>query len=336
MKAYACYNTDVGIRMQSSSGGVFTLLALYTIKRSGIVYGVTMSEDCYSAVFTRITNENDICKLRGSKYLQAKVGNTFRIVKQDLDDGRLVLFSGTGCQINGLKNYLKNDYVNLICVDVVCHGTPSPALWKKYAEHQEKAYGKLIEVNFRCKNESRSGFGIRENQQYISKDKDSFMQMFLRDYCLRPSCYECVAKEEKKSDITIADFWGVQNIAPEMNDGMGISLILVRTGKGQEILDKIETQLQLKEISYNDAVKFNPSEYRSVTRPSQRDYFFLDMNKMIFEELEGKYAAPISIPFFTKVKHKIKRMIKAILRIYSGINWKANGYGLLLTFKKDN
>lgn len=111
---------------------------------------------------------------------------------------------------------------------------------------------------------------------YISKDKDSFMQMFLRDYCLRPSCYECAAKKMRMSDLTIADFWGINDVAPEMNDGMGTSLILIRTDKGQESFNHISDGMKLKEVSYEAGVKGNPAEFRSCARPPQRDTFFSD------------------------------------------------------------
>ena len=179
------------------------------------MYGVAMAEDCYSAEFISVTDEEGLRKLRGSKYLQAKVGNTYKNVKKDLLDGKGVLFTGTGCQINGLKSFLQKDYENLICIDVICHGAPSTALWKKYVQYQEqKNGGKLTYVNFRCKDESWADFGMKEairrgnriKKKYISKNTDPYMLMFLRDYCLRPSCYECVAKDVKKSDLTIADF----------------------------------------------------------------------------------------------------------------------------------
>lgn len=255
-------------------------------EQQGVVYGVAMSEDCYSAEFISITSRENLTKLRGSKYLQAKVGNTYKSVKRDLASGKLVLFTGTGCQVNGLKTFLRKEYDNLVCVDVICHGAPSPALWYEYAKHQEqKNCGKLKGINFRCKDDSWEDFGMKEvlesipegkvKKIYISKDKDAYMQMFLRDYCLRPSCYECIAKKVKMSDVTIADFWGINNVAPDMNDGMGTSLVLIRTDKGKSIVEKVSSCMKLKEVSYEDGVRENPAEYKSCHRPSQRDTFFV-------------------------------------------------------------
>lgn len=329
LKVYACYNTDKDVRLSSSSGAVFSSLAEYVLEQRGVVYGVAMAEDCYSAEFISVTSKEQLTKLHGSKYLQAKVGNTYRSVKEDLVAGKLVLFSGTGCQVNGLKKFLGNEYDNLICVDVICHGAPSPALWKKYAIYQEqKNAGKLKSINFRCKDESWTDFGMKEicksipdnetKKLYISKDKDSYMQMFLRDYCLRPSCYECAAKNVKMSDLTIADFWGINDVAPEMNDGMGTSLVLVRTEKGKDVFKRVSSSMKLKEVSYEDGVRGNPAEYKSCARPMQRNTFFDDMQSMSFEELRQKYAAPIKLSFITRVKRKAKKAIKKVLRVIGG------------------
>ena len=319
LEVYACYNTDKGVRLSSSSGAVFSSLAEYVLEQQGVVYGVAMSTDCYSAEFISVTSKEQLTKLRGSKYLQAKVGNTYKSLKADLMSGKLVLFSGTGCQVNGLKSFLGKEYENLICVDVICHGAPSPTLWRKYVTYQEqKNGGKLKGINFRCKDDSWTDFGMKEicenipgdetKKLYISKDKDAYMQMFLRNYCLRPSCYECTAKKVKMSDLTIAD----------MNDGMGTSLALIRTEKGKDIFEKISSSMKRKEVSYKDGVRGNPAEYKSCARPMQRNTFFDDMQRMSFEELKQKYAAPIKLSFVTKVKRKAKKAIKKVLRVIGG------------------
>lgn len=342
-KVYACYNKDKDVRLSSSSGAVFSSLAEYVLNKSGIVYGVAMSEDCYSAEFIGVTDSEGLTKLRGSKYLQAKVGNTFKSVKKELQAGKLVLFTGTGCQVNGLKTFLGKDYDNLICMDVICHGAPSPALWREYARDQEKKMGgKLKEINFRCKDDSWVDFGMKEvlstipedsvKKFYISKDKDPYMQMFLRDYCLRPSCYECMVKKEKMSDLTVADFWGIKDVAPEMNNGLGTSLVLIRTKKGQEIFNYISCEMKLKEVTYEAGVKGNPAEYKSCVRPSQRDTFFDDMHTMSFEELEGKYAPPIKYSLKTRAKRKTKKIMKSMLRVIGGAESNVE-YDLLFVFR---
>lgn len=319
IKAYAAYAKDDSLRLSSSSGAVFSLLAEYILLKKGVVYGVALSADCKSAEFVRAGCLGELDRLRGSKYLQAKVGNTYNQVKADLENGINVLFSGTGCQVNGLKLFLQKNYENLFCVDVICHGVPSPALWRKYVEHMEKQNeAKLLSVNFRCKEDSWQDFGIKaqDNKQkeiYISKDKDPFMQMFLRDYCLRPSCYKCIAKKVKMSDMTIADFWGIERSAPDMNDGRGTSLVLIRSEKGAAFFRQISSRMVYKRVSYEEGVRGNPSEYQSVPRPVERDIFFQDMNAFTFDALQKKYAASVSVPFVRRAKRKAK---KAFLWFY--------------------
>lgn len=304
LQTYAAYSDNDDVRKKSSSGGIFSLLA----SNFDVVYGVAMTDDCYGAHFVRA--EKDISALRGSKYLQARVGDTFQKVKKDLEAGISVLFTGTGCQVNGLKKFLNKDYDNLFCVDVICHGVPSPALWKAYIHHREQALGERIQsVNFRCKEKGWKNFGMRENEVFSSKDTDPYMKMFLRDYCLRPSCYYCKAKDIKMADITIADFWGIDAVAPEMNDDKGISLVLVRTEKGRTLFEGLRGQLQCKEVSYEDGVRQNPAEYASVYRPKERDTFFEDMASLSFQQLAEKYSNPRKLSFFKKVKRKIKRIL---------------------------
>lgn len=340
IKTYACYLNDDNVRLISSSGAVFSVLASYVFSLGGVVYGVTMAEDCYSAEFVAITCEDDINKLRGSKYLQAKIGNTYKNVKKDLLQGKTVMFTGTSCQVNGLKKFLEKDYENLICIDIICHGAPSPALWKKYAQYQEvKNGGKLVYVNFRCKDEKKTTLvAINKVDQkdkikikYISKNIDSYMQMFLKDYCLRPSCYECVAKNNKMSDITIADFWGIDAVVPGMNDGKGISLVLVRSELGQSLFNILAKKMELKEVAYESGVKRNLAEYMSCIRPPQRDAFFNDMYTMSFEELKRKYI--VSIKFSKKVERKIKNLIKTIIR---RVTVNSSDYGMFFLFKQED
>lgn len=315
-KVYACYNKDKDVRLSSSSGAIFSSLAEYVLNENGIVYGVAMAEDCYSAELLRVETKEKLSYLRGSKYMQAKVGDAFKSVRDDLILGTKILFTGTGCQINGLKGYLGKDYENLICVDVICHGVPSPALWRKYVEYQEKKNGgKLKHIDFRCKDSSWVDFGMKEilindsneKKLYISKENDPYMQLFLKNYSLRPSCYNCAAKTNKMSDLTIADFWGIEDVAPEMNDGKGTSLVITRTEKGQKLFEQIKNDTQWKEVSYNDGVKCNPSEYSSVGKPKERACFFADMNKMTIQQLEKKYVYG---PLWKRIGRKVKAKVK--------------------------
>ena len=340
LSAYACYNKDENVRLNSSSGAIFSILAEYIFQKKGIVYGVAMSEDSYSAEYIGITCKEDLGKLRGSKYMQAKVGDTFRQIKKHLTDGREVLFSGTGCQVNGLKCYLGKHYENLVCIDVICHGAPSSALWKNYVQYQERKHnGKLKYINFRCKDDKWQNLLIKKiytevsehnlKKIYISKDMDSYIQMFLRNYSLRPSCYKCIAKEIKMADITIADFWGIENIAPEMDDGKGISLVLVRSKQGKKVFEDISPKMKIKEVSYEEGIRGNSSEYCSAKRPVERDTFFKNMSNKSFEELEKIYGLPVKL----SIKSKVKKCIKNIIETYVLKRHKRNDdYGLFFLF----
>lgn len=324
MKTYAAiYKNE--IREMSSSGGVFSALA----SQFEVVYGVAMTKDCYGAEMIRV--EGDVSPLRSSKYLQAKLGDSFKRTREDLILGKKVLFSGTGCQINGLKNFLGREYDNLFCIDVVCHGVPSPKLWREYVKFQESKHGKLEQINFRAKEESWKKFGIKENHLYIPRGKDPFMNMFLDDFCLRPSCYNCRAKKYRLSDISIADFWGIEQVAPEMNDGMGTSLIIARTEKGQKLFDSIKEKLNWKEVDYNDAVRDNPAEYRSAIRPLQRDTFFSDLQLRSFNYMIRKYAPDTKIMRLRNLWRKAKGIVKKC--VGGGVTPRTNSnYGMLFVF----
>ena len=312
---YAAYARMEELRESSSSGAIFSLLAEGVLHRGGVVYGVAMTRDCKAAEFLRVEDVAQLSRLRGSKYVQANMKDTLRSVRNDLQAGTEVLFTGTGCQINGLKLFLGKEYDNLLCIDVICHGVPSPALWRKYAEHREMEYGgKLVSVDFRCKEHGWADFGLKEvaenkRQAYSSSDKNPFMQIFLRDYCLRPSCYACVARKNRNSDLTIGDFWGIDSVAPEMDDGKGTSLVLVKTEKGKKAFEERKDDLVLKVVSYEAGVKGNPAEYKSPVRPPQRETFFQDLNTLSFPDIERRYAAPLPVPLKKKLKQIIKKMI---------------------------
>lgn len=300
MNTYAAYY-DHEIRLDSSSGGLFSVIA----SEFDIVYGVAMTKDNYGAEFIRA--ERDISALRGSKYLQATLGDTFKLVKEDLINGKRVLFTGTGCQINGLSHFLKKEYSNLFLLDVVCHGVPSHKVWRGYLKEQEKNNGKVTTVHFRCKKNGWKDFGLEENQKFIPMSQNSYMQLFLRNYCLRPSCYECHAKEYKCSDMTIADFWGIEEIVPEMYDENGVSLVIVRTEKAQDLFSRIRSSIVCTEVSYEDGVKENSAEYKSVERPIQRAGFYNDLNSKGYRYAAKKY---LEGPTWKRTARKIKKILR--------------------------
>lgn len=337
-RVYAAYAKDKDLRLSSSSGAMFSLFANHILSLSGVIYGVALSEDCYSAVYERVTESEGLSKLRGSKYFQSRIGDTYKLVKKDLLDGKIVLFTGTGCYVNGLKTFLQKEYDNLYCMDIVCHGTPSPELWKRYVQYREEQnHAKLIYANFRNKDKHDwNGFEMKEidenhNEVWISRHIDPYFSMFVKNICLRPSCYSCVAKSYKLSDITAADFWGIDKVAPEMNDNLGISLVLTRTDKGQQLFDAVEDELMCKEVSYQDGVRDNKAEYQPYEAPKGRETFFIDMNRVSFEKLSHKY---LDTPLWKKCARIAKRIIVflggAPVHIYN----QQEDYGLMMRFER--
>lgn len=312
-KAYAMYNKNEDVRLQSSSGGIFTLLAEYIINNNGKVYGATFDDD-FNVKHIGIDKLENISLLQGSKYVQSKIENVYKSVKTDLNNGRQVLFTGTPCQVVGLKSFLRKEYDNLILMDIVCHGVPSPLIWQKYLDELKKSYKQNIQqIYFRNKDTGWKNYSIKI---VFDKDiykkiglNDVYMRGFIGDIYLRPSCYSCKFKGiERISDITVADFWGIQNVKPKMDDNKGISLVVIQSEKGKAIFEKVKENIEFVNVNINESLKYNPSALKPVTYNVKRDEFFaeLSMNKNI-EELIKRYTKRNIVQ---RIKMKIKRLIK--------------------------
>ena len=294
--AYACINTDEEIRSESSSGGVFYELSKYIISQSGVVFGAGFNTR-FEVEHTFAESISDLKKFQRSKYVQSKIDGTYEQAKMFLLSGRKVLFSGTPCQIAGLKSYLGKSYDSLTCVDFICHGVPSPLVWKKYIEYQEKtSKSRTQKVDFRLKDEGWRRFSVRfifENHTKYQQTllNDLYMNVFLSDICLRPSCYHCDFKSlNRQSDITLADFWGVQNICPELDDNKGTSLVFVNSKTGVQIFDTIKNALIHKEVEINLSVKYNPSAVRSSSPHPDRTKFLVKIHNTPFNEIAKEYC----------------------------------------------
>lgn len=313
-KTYAIKNKNNDIRLQSSSGGVFTAIANEILRSNGVVFGVAFSDDFKSVEHLAVESAEDLSKLRGSKYVQSRVEASFSKVKTFLDNNRKVLFTGTPCQIEGLLSYLKKDYPNLYTQDIVCHGVPSPFVWKKYVEfREEKAGARVTDVTFRNKSTGWATYSVQmkfdNNAEYfVPISQDPYMKGFLDNTYLRSSCYDCAFKTtHRKADITLADFWGVWNIHPEMNDNKGTSLVIVNSEKGEELLNCIANQVEIIETDVNEAVKFNSAAIKSVPHNPKRAEFIKDFNCLEFEKVLKKYCSP---DWKKQLKSKIKSLIK--------------------------
>lgn len=307
MTCYAAKNIDDAVRFKSSSGGVFMPLAVTVIEKGGVVFGA-----CYNYLWevehVAVTKVEELDVLRGSKYVQSKIGGTFKEVEAYLKDGRDVLFSGTPCQVAGLKKYLRKDFDNLITIDVVCHGVPSPMVWRDYIS--QLPTDKITEI---CMKDKSTGW---RNYSFSLRDKDNntilsekasynkYLLAFIRNLTVRPSCFVCPAKAGKScSDITLADLWGIEKIIPEMDDNMGASFVCCNTEKGDRMLKSIN--IDIAAIDYDTTVPFNPCIYKSTSEPSERVAFWNKYERKGILALSSIKKSRPSI---------IKRMFRRIIR----------------------
>lgn len=310
-KVYAVKHIDENIRAASRSGGIFTALSDLILADGGIVYGCALTED-FTAVHIRAENAAERNRMRGSKYIQSKLGDTFKNVQKDLEAGKSVLFSGTSCQVAGLKQFLGKEYSNLFCVDIVCHGVPSTAVWKNYLHWQEqKNHGKAAKVDFRNKRD----FGWRDHVETIGFDNGKstnsrvFRNLFYGHMILRPSCYECPYKSVMHpGDITIADYWGIEKAAPEFDDNKGVSLVLVNNEVGENALERVKGILVWKQTELKDSMQ--PPLKAPFPRPENREQFWNDFKNKPFEYVATKYGDYGMKNDIKTLFRKIKRQIK--------------------------
>lgn len=314
---YAVKSSDDAIRQQSSSGGFFSLLADYVLAKGGVVYGAAF-DNAFNVCHSRVDDIADIHKLRGSKYVQSRIGKTFSECKDDLKAGKLVLFTGTPCQISALGHFLRKDYDNLIKVEVVCHGVPSPMIYQQYLKEtiiKDVEDRTITKVNFRTKLGSWKKYFFTveykdrgEICEYKECVTDSlYMKGFLSDLYIRPSCFECPAKNfTSGADFTIADFWGQEYSFPEFDDDKGVSAVLANTVKAQEIFSQISAVVVEKPFA--DFIKYNPSLVNSPVQTYSYGKFWKLYTKT--GELRASIAKAREIPFSIRLINKIKRVIK--------------------------
>lgn len=312
-KGYAIINRDEKTRLNSSSGGVFSLIAKEIISRGGVVFGAAFDE-AFNVQHIAIEKIEDIDKLQGSKYVQSNVENVYEQVRDFLESGSWVLFSGTPCQTSGLKAFLRKDYENLITQDFICHGVPSPLVWEKYVEYREKTAGARAKaISFRKKDESWKRYSVsflfKNNTEYRKVlTNDYYMQGFLGHLYLRNSCHDCSFKQlHRQSDLTLADFWGVEKIMPEMNDDKGTSLVLVHSIKGKELLDSIKENTITQVVAFEDSIKDNRSYLVSCQPSLFRKQFFNSIHKKQIDKLINKYCGT---GLSARLRRKIKRMFR--------------------------
>lgn len=307
---YGAKNKEEEVRRQSSSGGIFSLLAEHVINKGGVVFGVCFNKD-WEIIHDYTETIEGLAAFRGSKYVQSRIGNTYIQAEHFLKQGRFVLFSGTPCQIAGLKLYLRKDYKDLLTVDFVCHGVPSPMVWKKYLKEQLrcKNVGKnsifshskpvflnstrsVSRIEFRNKSLGWKKFsftltltmpeGHEKNSVLVSESltENIFLRGFLNNLYLRPSCYSCSSRSFKSgSDITLADFWTIGRYHPEIkDDNKGISLILTTTPLGYDQILSLRNYMDCWPSTFNVACIVNPSIYKNAVPHKYRNIFFKELS----------------------------------------------------------
>lgn len=313
LAAYALKHDDEAVRAESRSGGVFTALSDLVLQAGGVVYGCTL-ENCREAVHKRATTPEQRDSFRGSKYIQSRIHDMFKVIRKDLEDGLWVLFSGTPCQVHAVKNYCKGVDAKLLLVDIVCHGVPSPKIWGDYLDAICKQQKKTaVCVDFRDKNH----FGWADHKETVVFSDgtvysgDLFTKLFYSHLILREDCFSCPYKNlNREGDISIADCWGVNKFYPEFSDDKGISLVLINTKKGKAFFDEMKN------------VTVIPVEVEKLLQPPLKGNWGVPANYHEFWDYYGKHS-------FNKVVQKYMLSKESIV-----IRFKVTAYRVLQRIKR--
>lgn len=309
--AFAAYNTDDDIRFQSTSGGVFTLLAVYLMEKyDAVVYGAVFDEQ-FNVIHDRADSIQDLSRLRGSKYPQSRIGDTFKDIRDLLSTGRTVFFTGTPCQVAGLKRFLGKEYETLYCLDFVCHGVASDLLWRNYIDHIGKRK-KIRSIVFKHK-----ATGWKKWHFYVEyedgtiKHRRGYMTMFMGSYLaysnVRPSCYHCRFKGlEHEADFTISDCWGAGERDMSINDDKGLSALLLQNERARSIFNEIKSNLRYKQFDANELMKDNWTTFRPVPVPENRKAFFESVARESGIRALQKYYEPSLLMWIRFYYRKIR------------------------------
>lgn len=326
---YAAWSKNKDLLLSSSSGGIFSEIAIWIIEHGGAVYGASFT-DKWDIKHIRVKDVDSLQRLRGSKYVQSYIGHCYIDIKKDLLNGILVLFSGTPCQVAGLYEFMKGtryDKSKLITVDLVCHGVPSPRFFKDYINFLgERQNSTITEYSFRDKKWSWVRYNTRakfsNGKIYCGTwEGDPFMRGFLRDYCLRKSCYSCqFAVKERLGDFTLCDYWGYRKRDGECdNKDYGVSLVLVHNDKSKRIFDEIKPQLFCYSRGFEEAIESNPAFHHPFPQPILRPKFWEDYDRIGFAGIVEKYCYPDSISPLNARKYKYGRRVDMFIRLMGSV-----------------
>ena len=335
--SYAAKNRNDEIRMTSSSGGIFSALAEETLSEDGVVFGAMFDRD-WNVEHGYVEDKKELGRLRGSKYVQSHIGESYRQAEEFLKQRRKVLFTGTPCQIAGLRRILRKEYDNVLLVDVICHGVPSPGVWRRYLKEEVARQcdpkntvlprpirgrdAHVEDISFRDKTLGWKKFsfalvlsttnGSGEKFSFCSRShlyENAFMKGFLANIYLRPACYDCPARGGRSgSDITLRDFWGVDGVMPEPDDDRGVSAVLVNTPRGAEALK--QSAVSLWNVEYSQILRCNSSLVRSVAEPYKKRAKFFASRQRSFHKTIIKLTRR---PFKERVKNRVGKFAYALL-----------------------
>lgn len=316
---YAVRNPNESVRMHSSSGGFFSMLADKMLSEDGLVYAARFN-DSFEVFHSLLDNVDGMNLFRGSKYVQSRIGNCFKEVQKELVSGRKVFFTGTPCQVSALRLFLRKEYDDLFTAEVVCHGVPSPGVWLEYLEElkRNKNIHQIKDVCFRNKETGWKHYSF--SVEYLKNGKTQrfseyytqnvYMKGFTQNFFLRPSCFQCPCKSNKSgADLTMGDFWGVQTYRPDLDDDKGTSFVFLNTKKAVNLAAMLHAEFT--EIDYNEVVKGNPSIVSSSVSPEKREYFFLNRKKKTITKLMNNLTRP---PFILNLKLSMYYFLKKVLK----------------------
>lgn len=309
----AAINKKEETRLQSSSGGVFTMLALLTLAQGGVVFGAHFNNQ-WEVEHTYIEDTKYLEQLRGAKYSQSIIGDSYKQAREFLKAGRSVLFVGTGCQIAGLKLYLRKEYDSLLTVEIACHGVPSPKVWREYVQKISNG-NPLSKIVFRDKRNGWNGYGMSfigadgDELMYERAVANDFMQCFLNDLCMRPSCANCPAKSGASgADILLGDFWGIDAMHPEIYDNKGCSLVIAYTEKGKAVFESLDCPKV--ETTFEEAYRYNPCVIRSSHQSRYAPIFWTKFKKY------GIEAVPMTLKIIRS--GRFRRVLSLLWNKYLG------------------
>lgn len=309
-KVFALKNNDEQIRINSSSGGFFTEVAKNIIENDGVVFGAVFDKE-YNVIHKKIDSVEQINKMRGSKYVQSELGQVFKEIEKLLKSGKKVLFSGTPCQVLGLIQFLGKEYYNLFTCDFVCHGVPSPKIFNDYKKIMETKYkSKIDSINFRYKHKNSINYikvVFNNKRKHIkSCNRDEFYFLFLKNYILRESCYNChFSNTNRIADITMGDFWGIKETIKNFDDGKGVSLVIVNSKKGLELYNNIKNKFYYKESDINSCLQ--PNLKHSTIKPDEAEIFWNTYKNKGYKKSVSKIK---KIYFINRVKNKVNKLNK--------------------------